>query len=212
MDRVSREARERIENEMQQIIARCDREGKRGLNIDERARWDRLADSHSVLENRIAKNEGGSRPGIGGRIGEVGGLEEIRDSYRLTPAAFRERRGADPRAKAFSNWLRGGMDRLEPDEKELMRQSFIAGGFQNAQSTTTGSQGGFVVPQGFSQMIEVSKKWYGGVDKNTVSYFRTESGNPWPYPTVSDQVNQGRIISQNAQVVETDFFESPAVQ
>jgi len=206
MDRRNRELIGRVEDQMNHILNVCDRQGGRGLNGGEREQWNRLADEHSALQAKIAKTEGG-RPNGGPRISIGAGLEEIQDSFRLTPSAFRERRGEDPKAKAFSNWLRGGMDRLEPEDKELMRQSFVAGasGFQNAQSTTTGSQGGFVVPQGFSNQIEIAKKWYGGVDKNTVSFFRTETGNPWPWPSVSDQNNQGRIVGQNVQITETDL-------
>src|SRR5580704_15977519 len=149
-DRTSREARERIEAEMRQITNRCDREGKRGLNTEERARWERLADSHSVLENRIARNEGGSGVRGSGRISETSGLEEIQDSFRLTPSAFRERQ-RDPHAKAFTNFLRRGVQGLDGAEAELMRQSFVGGsgsGFQNAQ-TLVGSGGGYLVPTGF---------------------------------------------------------------
>jgi HK97 family phage major capsid protein len=193
-DKSNRELLGRIEGRMSAIINKCDSEG-RGLNASEREIWDKLADDHTRIEGKISRAEGG---GYSGNPRITLGLEEMQDTFRLTPGAFRERK-KDPQARAFSAFLRRGMDGLDGEDKQIMM-----GRFTNAQSTTTGSQGGFVVPQGFSQMIEIAKKWYGGIDKGTVGYFRTETGNPWPWPTVADQNNEGRIIAQNSQVVETD--------
>src|ERR1035438_4444611 len=71
-------------------------------------------------------------------------------------------------------------------------------------STSTGSQGGYVVPSGFSGQLEEAKKWFGGV-AGVVDKFTTETGNPLPWPTINDTANRGRIIGQNVQVTETDL-------
>ena len=55
---------------------------------------------------------------------------------------------------------------------------------QNTMTTTTGSQGGYVVPIGFSNMIEEALKWFGGMD--VCGKFTTGTGNPLNYPTVND--------------------------
>jgi HK97 family phage major capsid protein len=47
-------------------------------------------------------------------------------------------------------------------------------------------------------------KWYGGIE-GVVGEFATATGNPWPWPTVNDTTNKGRIIGQDVQVTETDF-------
>jgi HK97 family phage major capsid protein len=86
-----------------------------------------------------------------------------------------------------------------------MRANFQLGGIRNAQSTSTGSQGGYIVPQGFSNQLEEAKKWFGGIDNGFVGRFKTETGNPWPWPTINDTTNMGRIIGQNVQVTETDL-------
>jgi HK97 family phage major capsid protein len=53
-------------------------------------------------------------------------------------------------------------------------------------------------------MLEDAKKWFGGIE-GVVGKFTTGTGNPWPWPTVNDTANKGRIIGQNVQVTETDF-------
>ena len=71
-------------------------------------------------------------------------------------------------------------------------------------STTTGSQGGYVVPQGFSRDLDAAMLWFGGID-GIVGKFTTTTGNPWPWPTTNDTTNKGRIIGQNVQMTETDL-------
>jgi HK97 family phage major capsid protein len=100
------------------------------------------------------------------------------------------------------------MDGLDADQKDQMRAHFVSGGGSgptvlNAQSTTPGSSGGYLVPQGFSGMLEKAMKWFGGIE-GVVEEFETATGNPWPWPTVDDTANRGRIIGQNVQLPETD--------
>jgi HK97 family phage major capsid protein len=71
-------------------------------------------------------------------------------------------------------------------------------------STGTGSQGGYVIPQGFSGQLEEAMKFYGGM-LAAASTFDTETGNPLPWPTINDTNNNtGRILGQNAQVNQID--------
>jgi HK97 family phage major capsid protein len=206
-DKRNREALGRAVDQMQGIIARCKREGNRGLTAAERTQFERLEQEYSRLEEKIEANEAdginGSLQRSGGRINHLN-LPEIQDTFRLTPGQVRER-NKDPYAKAFSQFLRGGMESLDVDGRELLRAKFQTGGIQNAQSGTTGSQGGYIIPQGFANQLEEAKKWFGGIDAGFVGRFRTESGNPFPWPTINDTSNMGHIIGQNVQVEETDF-------
>jgi HK97 family phage major capsid protein len=99
------------------------------------------------------------------------------------------------------------MNGLSAEHSEIMRAQFLDSsqlGIRNAQSTLAGSAGGYVVPQGFSDQLMEAMKWYGGIEGVT-GEFTTETGNPWPWPTVNDTTNMGRIIGQNVQVTETDL-------
>jgi hypothetical protein len=67
-------------------------------------------------------------------------VEKLRDSYRLPK---NRRREMTPHDAAFSAYLRGGMDSLSPDDRQLVSagadlqatSALAAGGFRNVTST-----------------------------------------------------------------------------
>ncbi len=203
--KVQREQMGRLAGQMQNIIDAVRKQNNRGLTSAERERFHRLEADYSALEESVKAAERSDSisnhlgTADGSAISEHGELnaEWARDTFRTSPAREREKA---PAARAFSKYLRNGMEALNGDERQLM--NFVPN-FQNTMSTTTGSQGGYVVPQGFSKQLEEAKKWFGGVG-GTVDTFRTETGNPLPWPTTNDTANRGRIIGQNVQVTETD--------
>ncbi len=210
-EKTGREKIGRIEDRMNQILATCEHAGRRGLNASEREEWARLEQDHSQTTELVAAREGGSggvmnslgRSGV--RINETN-LEQFRDEFRLSPAEKRRRENdRNPHVRAFSNYLRRGMERLDADDRVEMGRHFQQHdlGVMNVMSTTT-TQGGYLIPQGFSETLEEAKKWFGGIE-GTVGKFSTGTGNPWPWPTVNDTTNKGRIIGQNVQVTETDL-------
>ena len=212
-----REKLGRISLQMVDITDKCEKEGSRGLTSAERETWDSLTVEYSRLEDSIKVAE--QSRGIVDRlareprsaISEVD-LEELRDTFQLSPAQKRHReRDRSPHARAFYSYLRNGMEGLQSEDRAVMTAKYVPHFSQgntpvvvNTMSTTTGSQGGYVVPQGFSGLLEEAKKWFGGIE-GVVGKFESETGNPWPWPTVNDTTNRGRIIGQNQQVVETDL-------
>jgi len=197
--------RDQIAHELQQIINRCERQGCRGLNSAEREKFNKLADEDSSLEVAITMdhvNETQRRLASPDRI-LVGGVEWAQDTFRLSPADKRMR-DRDPHERAFAKYLRNGAASLDADEQAVMR--FVSNdglGIKNAQTETT-TGGGYIIPTGFSAMLEEAKKWFGGI-AGVVDKFITDSGNPWPWPTVNDTTNKGRIVGLNTQVTETDI-------
>jgi HK97 family phage major capsid protein len=68
----------------------------------------------------------------------------------------------------------------------------------------TGSQGAFLVPQGFVYDIEQALKLWGGM-REACSQFNTTSGNPLPWPTSNDTGNTGELLAENtAAATNTD--------
>lgn len=68
---------------------------------------------------------------------------------------------------------------------------------------TTGSLGGYFVPQGFVYEIEQAMKWYGGMLESTAS-MDTATGNPLPWPTDNDTTNTGELVGEGVQVSDQD--------
>jgi HK97 family phage major capsid protein len=205
-----REQLPRLAAAMQAIIDKAKGENNRGLTSEERERFHALETDYTALEDSIKLAE--RSDSIASRLNDPDGrtpavtehdVEQLRDEFRTNP---RQQAKKSPHDRAFSKYLRHGMQALDTDERKVMGMpvSLASGAIQNAQSGTTGSQGGYIIPQGFSGQLEEAKKWFGGIE-GVVDKFTTETGNPFPWPTINDTTNKGRIIGQNVQVTETDF-------
>jgi len=124
------------------------------------------------------------------------------------------------RALALHAWLRSaaGMDidkdhleaskalRINPDAKEInlpIRRDYrnVVREYRDL-SAFAGNAGGYTVPEGFSNNFEIALLQFGGV-REACEVFRTESGNPLPWPTANDTGNKGERLGEN-----TDFGAS----
>ena len=208
-----REKLGRLSVDMHAITNAAEKDNNRGLTPEELTKWKAMAAEYDGTEQSIEAAERttsivDSLANSGGKVDEMQ-IEQLRAEFQLSPAEKRRRDNEkNPHALAFSNYLRVGENRLSPQDREaLVRHNNALGlppEFRNAMSTTTGSQGGYLIPQGFSDQLEEAKKWFGGIE-GTVEKFTTGTGNPFPWPTVNDTTNKGRIIGQNVQVIETDL-------
>lgn len=110
------------------------------------------------------------------------------------------RQREDAEADGFRNYLRTGRP-----NNDMQR------GPVNAQTTGTGSSGGYLVPEGFlARIVEVVKS-FGGV-MNDAEQLTTESGNPLPFPTNDDTANSGVIATENAVPASGADFTFGTVQ
>lgn len=213
-----REKLGRIGADIQGIIDKAKAENNRGLTSDERTKFHALETDYTATEDDIKIAERGqsildqlAAPGNNARPGENKidevNIEKLRAEFQLSPAEKRRKDNENnPHARAFSKYLRLGENRLPAEDRQVLSgfSAELPAEVRNAMSTTTGSQGGYLVPSGFSGMLEEAKKWFGGIE-GTVEKFTTGSGNPFPWPTVNDTANKGRIIGQNVQNIETDL-------
>jgi HK97 family phage major capsid protein len=205
-NKAGRERMGKLSHDMHAILDKAKRQG-RGLTSAEREQYHNMTEEFSALEMSVLSEHSGdivarmAQPndgrGRGGPAINALGIEEMRDTFRTSR---HDQRFRTPHDNAFTNYLRKTEQGLTPDERELV---VSGGGFQNTTSTTTGSQGGYVVPTGFSDKLMEALRWFGGIE-GVVDSFTTETGQPLPYPTNDDTVNKGRIIGQNAQVTQTD--------
>jgi len=209
-----RQQLDRIAVDMRAITALAEKENNRGLTSDEVTKWQamradyerieasvKIAEQNDTTEELLKKIENGTA-----KIDESN-IEQIRAAFPLSPAAKRRKENEkDPHARAFSNYLRAGNTGISSDDRNVLNQvsADLPAEFKNTMATTPGTAGGYVIPQGFSGMLEEAKKWFGGIE-GIVGKFTTGTGNPWPWPTINDTTNRGRIIGQNVQMAETDL-------
>lgn len=193
-----RQEQDRIATEMRAMVTTAENDNNRGFSSEEVTKYhamvadfDRIQASIEIAEKVIT---------IGNDLRNVPREQAIAEFP--VDGDVEKQKNAKLHTRAFSKYLRNGMERLDTEERQFMQQSMLSNP-QNAQSTTT-TQGGYLVPQGFSEMLEEAKKWFGGIE-GVVGKFTTGTGNPWPWPTINDTTNKGRIIGQNVQVTETDF-------
>jgi HK97 family phage major capsid protein len=218
----------RLESQMETFIADWDK-SKTPRTSAEREQWEKLAADHNEFDTKIAaakasetsdasmdawrkKLAANSRPNNPDGISDLGDIGELTQEFlaqfRKGPKALRARQELytkDAHERSFHNYLAqpghilSGVGGMDPAEASLLQKLTI----QNAQSTT-GAAGGYLVPQGFSDLLEEAMLWFGGIE-GVVGEFSTGTGNVLPWPTVNDTTNKGRIIGQNVQLTETDF-------
>lgn len=85
----------------------------------------------------------------------------------------------------------------------MMRRQNTDPGIRAAQSVGTTTAGGFLVPQSFSDRLEVALKVFGGM-LNEAEVLQTGSGADMPWPTVNDTTQTGAILAENASIPSQD--------
>lgn len=91
----------------------------------------------------------------------------------------------------------------QPDTLERAFEHYLRTGQRNsdieqlrAQSEGTGSQGGYLVPDGFRMKLIETMKAFGGI-AGVAEELTTTTGNPLEWPTVDDTGNVGEIVVEN---------------
>lgn len=104
-------------------------------------------------------------------------------------------------AAAFVNYVTGGKDALDPEQRTLMRANFSK--VSNAAGVGTGAAGGYLVPPEFRDIIVETMKWYGPM-LSEAEVITTDSGATLPWPTNDDTANVGAILAENTAMTEQD--------
>lgn len=103
---------------------------------------------------------------------------------------------------AFYTYMRRGMARCTPEQQSLLEANFVAE--ERAQGAGTDAAGGYLVPEGFRNVMTETMKAYGGLI-NHATVITTSTGNPLPWPTNDDTSNTGAILGENTQIGEQDL-------
>lgn len=168
----------------------------RDWTAEERANWDaaeaRLTEVSSDIErlNRMATLDRIDRSQIINTTGE--------------PA---DRRGGDGEeqaqryAEAFSIYMRGGMDRLTSEQRNMMMDQQVD---LRAMGGNTDVGGGFTVPDEFRNIMTETMRAFGGVF-GLADVITTTTGADLNWPTNDDTSNEGEILGENTAAGELDI-------
>lgn len=171
------EQKGRLVTEMRGILDKAESE-KRSLTSDEDAKYKKMdEDLDSITESisRHLKLEDAERTKAEKRFNEESPAkkEDQENEYR----------------NLFFKYCKRGLNSLTAAELEIFEK--------RALSTTTGSEGGYLVPEGFSNELEKRMAYYGPMLTIGRGY-DTETGNPIQWPTNDDTANEGELVAQNA--------------
>jgi len=213
-----RETRETAKNTILQLRDTITREN-RDFNTEERAAWDKANKDFDSVGLLIEVQERGDAVSKAyDRRSERlprPGLEDVFPKSRSDETDYEKRDRAQ--SVAMQSWF---LRQLGKPLKDGHRRACRAIGFnpgsrtlevrlpkrpglelRTPQSVGTNSAGGFLAPTGFVNSLEVALKQYDAVRK-VADVFRTEGGNPLPWPTMNDTTVVGTLLAENAQVSE----------
>lgn len=92
----------------------------------------------------------------------------------------------------FSKYLRWGASSLKSSEQQLLMERR-----GTDPQTTADARGGYTIPQGFSDELEIRMKYFGEM-LNVARLFNTSTGNSIEWPTVDDTSAIGSILTETA--------------
>ncbi|MFF9215623.1 phage major capsid protein [Streptomyces viridosporus] len=184
---------------MQDIQTAAETEN-RDLTAEERTNWDQAEERLTVVSGDIE------------RLNRMAQLSQIdRSQIVSTTGEPEDRRGgggggdAEERAaryaEAFGLYLRGGMDRLTPDQRNLMMDNEVD---MRAMGANVDTAGGFTVPDEFRNIMVETMVSFGGL-LNLADVITTSTGADLKWPTNDDTGNEGELLGENQPAGEQDL-------
>ena len=165
------------------IVEAAQAEG-RSLNAEEKTKFDAMeADARGIKE-------------------QIDVLERTAEMKKEL-AANAEVREAAPKATrkgAFEKYLRNGMSSLNANERSMMAE--LRG--TSTQVAGTDSLGGFLVPQDFSNELDIATLFTGEVER-LAKKLNTAGGALLDYPTINDTATDAGLTNEAAAVTVQDM-------
>ena len=165
------------------IVDAAQKEG-RSLNSEEQSKFDAMeADARSIKT-------------------QIDTLERASE-LKKELAANAEVREAAPKATrkgAFEKYLRNGMGSLSANERSIMSE--LRG--TSTQIAGTDSLGGFLVPQDFSNELDMATLFTGEVER-LAKKLNTAGGALLDYPTINDTATDAALTAEAAAVTVQDM-------
>jgi len=171
------------ETEMRSLIETSEAES-RDFNDEEKTTYDKLEADARALDTRIKRLEKLEK-GSAGQAQQQREVEDVTDQ---------EKREQEVEA-AFRSYLQKGFGKLTQEQRDMMEE--------RAMSTGTGSEGGYLIPEGFVNKLIEALKSYGGV-RGVAEVMTTATGNRIPWPTANDSGEEGELIDENTAANEDD--------
>lgn len=191
---------------MQEIQTEAEKSPDGDWTAEQRQNWDQANTRITEVDAKIAEHEADQARSA--RMAELNSVDygKVIDTRGGAAASGDGGDEAEKReqayADAFGQYMRGGLDRLTLEQRQLMMANVDTSPELRAQATTSGSVGGYLIPPGYRAVMTEAMKAYGGVI-NHANVINTDTGAPLQWPTNNDTSNVGRILAENTAVTET---------
>lgn len=161
--------------------------------LDKQGRGERLS-----FDERRSLNRSNER--IGAIEAELRDLKEARGRSAASADGIAGPAGASAEERAFTRYLRWGLKDMAPEDRAAM----AAATETRAAGEGTNTAGGYLVPPGWWQRLQVSLKAFGGTSAD-FQLLETETGQPMQWATVDPTAIVGTLIAENTQVADVDY-------
>src|SRR3989304_1146268 len=179
------EKRTAILVQMQDILNKAKTDSNRSLSKDEDVQWNKLDDEQESITKDIRRIE---------KMNEL----SLSDRERFLQSGKENGTSADEEEdkskkylKAWCSYIMKGMNGIPHETRE-----FLTRAGQNVGTTT---EGGFLVPEGFSFEYDKALLAFGGILGN-VRELSTTTGNDIPWPNTDDTANKSVILTESGAV------------
>ncbi|EKQ3386931.1 phage major capsid protein [Escherichia coli] len=152
---------------------------------EQRSNWKKAKSSLDVLDEQIQREEDL-------RSLDVDHARDNTPEKKQNPESPEEKRSA-----AFNKFMRGGREALNSEERKILEE-------MRAQSTGTGTAGGYTVPTTMLNRIVDIMKSFGGI-AGICQVMTTESGEAINWPTSDGTAEEGELIGENSVTSEDDI-------
>ena len=192
---------------------------------EESAKYDELKAAHDAIDERLKALEAMVMPAeeaaapieekSAPKAAVAEGREYVTSRRKAMNAPGFVRDYDDRQAKrdsdlAFRGWFLG------PDASDSHREAAQRSGLnlkgslyvprgraENRAQSTTGSAGGYTIPQGFLAALEKKMLQFNPL-RSIATVIATTTGNSMPMPTVNDTTNTGALVAENTATSATD--------
>jgi HK97 family phage major capsid protein len=188
-----RDERAVIEQAQMAIVKRAEEAG-RDLDSDEMKQFTKHEEDFNRLTLEIANKEKIEQFKARGAAPIIDQTPQPGDN-QMTDEERMERYEA-----IFMKYAKYGMNGLERSEIDIISQFSRGTGNQS----TTSTEGGYTIPQGFSNRLQEEIALWGGMIANSY-IFNTETGNPVKWPTVDDTAATGALLSETTTMPVNDL-------
>lgn len=163
------------------------------MTAEDTAAWERAMDEVDSIGAEIARRERAAA--LGPQFDAIDERARREGAAGAAPLETTDADTVDQYRDAFEAYARYGLTDLAPEQRALIQGNYTADQAR-ALGTTSGSIGGYTVPEGFWAKVTETMKYFGGATAGA-EVITTASGASLPWPTNDDTSNVGYILAEN---------------